>query len=375
MQSIEYQILLAACDVKPNETQRVKRRVLMAREFDPERLVELSIQEGLTCLLFKSLKKAGVLGYLGHQHIQRLQSCYYFAAHRNLKLIQDLKKILHQLNQNKTPVVLLQGMPLLQQIYTDIGLRPMTDIDLWVLPENFDAVEKGLTKLGYCNDSIYPKTFRRDSTIIDLNTHILWADRIKSRRFLVSGRQEDIYDNCQVMDFDGEQTRCLGRYDQVLYLSLHAFKHCANRLIWFADIKILIADWKAADWKALFDRARQLGQENAIIYMLFLIGHLFDDKLPCDIQTMAENHRLTYLESAILRKRLSGQPMPGWAPMVLFTTGKALHKRLYFIFENMFPRPQILRQIFGQTPDLKTWQLYLKRALQLVGMVKSNRSV
>jgi hypothetical protein len=371
MSSIEYQILLAACDVKPNETQKEKLRALLGRTFDPEQLVELSIQEGLACLLYKSLKKAGVLGFLGHQHIERLQSCYYYAAHRNLKLIHDLKEILHQLNQNKTAVVLLQGMPLLQQIYTDIGLRPMTDIDLWVLPENFDAVEKGLTKLGFHNDSIYPKTFRRDSTIIDLNTHILWADRIKSRRFLMSGRQEDIYDNCQVMDFDGEQTRCLGRYDEVLYLSLHALKHCANRLIWLADIKILIADWKAAAWRALFDRAWQLGLENAIIYMLFLIGHLFDYELPCDIQTMDANHRLSRLERAILRRRLYGQPMPGWAPMVLFTAGKALHKRLYFMFENMFPRPQILRQIFGKTPDLKTWQLYLKRALQLVGMVRS----
>lgn len=371
MSSIEYQILLTACDIRPNETQMEKLRGLMAQQFDSERLVELSIREGVACLLYKSLKKAGVLGYLDHQRIERLQSCYYYAAQLNLKLIHDLKAILHQLNQNKTPVVLLQGMPLLQQIYTDIGLRPMTDIDLWVLPENFDAVEKDLKSLGFHNDSIYPKTFRRYSTIIDLNTHILWADRIKSRRLLVSGRQEDIYHNCHVMDFEGEQTRCLGSYDQVLYLSLHAFKHCADRLIWCADIKNLIADWKATDWKALFERARQLGQENAIIYMLFLIGHLFDDQLPCDVQTMVESHRLTYLESAILKKRLNGQPMPDWAPMVLFTTGKALHKRLYFLFENMFPRPQILRQIFGRTPGLKIWQLYLRRALQLVGMVKS----
>jgi hypothetical protein len=56
--------------------------------------------------------------------------------------------------------------------------------------------------------------------------------------------------------------------------------------------------------------------------------------------------------------------------MLLFTSGKGFSKKAAFIFESLFPRPEILRQVFANTPDLKIWQLYLKRALQLVGHVK-----
>jgi hypothetical protein len=76
-----------------------------------------------------------------------------------------------------------------------------------------------------------------------------------------------------------------------------------------------------------------------------------------------------------LRKRLNGRPLPDWAPLLLFTSGKGLTARMSFVFETLFPRPPILRQIFSATPNFKTWQLYLKRAFQLVGMVRNNRSV
>jgi hypothetical protein len=57
--------------------------------------------------------------------------------------------------------------------------------------------------------------------------------------------------------------------------------------------------------------------------------------------------------------------------MLLFTSGKGFYKKAAFIFESLFPRPEILRQVFAKSPNLKMWQLYLKRAVQLVGHVKS----
>ena len=60
--------------------------------------------------------------------------------------------------------------------------------------------------------------------------------------------QDDIYKNCDVIDVDGKQAGCLSRIDQVLYLSLHAFKHYLDRLIWLVDIKNLLKGWGGADW-------------------------------------------------------------------------------------------------------------------------------
>ena len=159
--NIEYQILLTASDVHPGDELKGELSDLMAQEFDQGRLVDMAIREGVAGLLYKNLKKTGVLGYLEHQHIQHLQFAYYLTVRFNLKLIHDLKEVLQQLNQKNIKVVLLQGIHLLQQIYTDIGLRPLTDIDLWVLPEAREAVDEVLTGLGFKKDRLYPHIFKK----------------------------------------------------------------------------------------------------------------------------------------------------------------------------------------------------------------------
>jgi hypothetical protein len=149
MPPIEYQILLAARHIEPGDRQRERLLGLMARDFDQGRLVDMALREGVAGLLYKNLKKTGVLGYLGHQQIRRLQSAYYLTFRFNLSLIHDLKKILRRFNQRKIQVVLLKGIRLLHQTNQDIGLRPLTDIDLLVLPDTRDAVDGTLTGLGF----------------------------------------------------------------------------------------------------------------------------------------------------------------------------------------------------------------------------------
>jgi hypothetical protein len=369
MPFIEYQILLAASDIEPDGEQRQNLLELIKHHFDEHRLVEMAVREGVAGLLYKNLKKNGILGYLGHRQIEKLQSFYYSAARLNLRLLHDLKEILQK--QSKPRIVLLQGIPLLQQIYKDIGLRPLTDIDLWVLPEYFAEVESALAKLGYRNDPFYPKTFKRNSTLIDVNTHLLWADRIKSRRFLINAGQEDIYENCRAIDIEGQTAKCLSRADQIIYLSLHTFKHNLERLIWLVDIKNLLKRWEPSDWTALAKRSTELGIKHVVRYILFYLDHLFGWELPPDARTIYNCTKIGYLERHILRKRLMGNPLPVWGPLILLPFDKSLFRRVSFILENLFPRPQVLRQIFVKAPDFSAWQLYLKRARQLLAHTKN----
>ena len=374
MSFIEYEILLAAGTVNPDKDQQAHLCKLLSEEFDQDRLIRLAKKEGMTGLLYKSLKKAGILGFFGHLQMQQLQSSYYRTVQCNLQIVYDLKAILRRSNEKGVQVVLLQGIALLQKIYKDIGLRPLTDIDLWVLPEKRGVFDTLMTQLGYQRDPLYPNTFKKGMTIVDINSHILWADRIRSRRHLLAKSQRVLYDNIKILNFEGEPAGGLDDLDQVLYLSLHAFKHCAGRLVWLVDIKHLITGWQASNWKALFDRAGELGQVSIICYMLYLMRHLFNLKPPADIQATVAGRSLAWLERVTLQKRLNGRPLPDWAPLLLLASGKSLMTRVYFVFETLFPRPPVLRQIFCGKPDFKTWQLYLKRALQLFRMVKSSKS-
>ena len=372
MSSIEYQILLAVSDIEPGREQQQKLQGLAERHFDGERLVEMAVREGVAGLLYKNLKKIGILGYFAHGQIEKLQSFYYSAARLNLRLLHDLKEILREFSQTKTSVILIQGIPLLQQVYRDIGLRPLTDIDMWVLPRHFAAVERALADLGYQNKPFYPKTFKKESTLVDVNTHILWADRIKSRRFLITGSQEDIYRDCIFMNIEGETAQCLSRVDQIIYLSLHAFKHNLDRLIWLVDIKNLLVGWESSDWQSLAKRSKELGIEHIVSYILFYLDHLFEFQLPQKARAIYQHTEINYLEKYILQKRLMGKPLPMWGPLILLPLHKSLYRRASFILENLFPRPQVLRQIFVKEPDFSSWQLYLKRARQILAHTKNN---
>ena len=367
MPSIEYQILIAACDLNPDQSQLETLRRLTARNIDAELLLALAVREGLAGLLYRNFQRAGVLEKLGREHHRRLESLYHQTAAFNLKLINDLKKILQKADSDNIPVVLLQGIALLEQVYADVGLRPLTDIDLWILPRFRESFADCLLQAGCRQDPVYPNTFRMHSTIIDIHTHILWAERIRTRRLLLAKGQESFFDNARSMNVEGESALCLDPCDQALYLTLHALKHNLGRLVWLVDIKSLISDWGWAEWKGFTARARFLGLEKMAAMMVIMMKDLLNYQPPSEVKPLIRVQNTGFFEKALLRRRRENKALPSWAQLYLLSAGKALSKRLVFVMENAFPRPQVLRQVFAGSPNLKTWQLYWKRGLQLLG--------
>jgi hypothetical protein len=342
----------------------------MSNGVDVDSLIKASVKEGLTGFLYRNLMKADILESLGPQQKQTLESLYYQTVQFNLKLIYDMRKILERLNQRKIHVVLLKGMALLHQVYDDIGMRPLTDIDLWVLPRDYSALTSILIRQGYQRDPLYSTTFKKGATILDLNTHPLGADRIKTRAFLISRDQEHIYRAAQTTRVDGHRALCLNPYDQFLLLGLHLLKHSASRLIWLVDIKCLVGGWRNSDWDALIGRAQELGLTRTLSYICFLMACSLDYELPPRAQQVLEAERLSFVEKSVLGRRIRGDSLPVWAPLVLSSSVKGFWKRLFFALETLFPRPQILRQVFASSPHSSIPHLYLKRIIQLSGMAK-----
>ncbi len=374
MMEVERRIITTACEINPDAGRLDKLRRLVSRDFDANQLIELAIKEGAGGLLYRNLQKAGALESVDREAGRRLQAIYYQTVQSNLKLIHDLKQVLQKCHQENIPVVLMQGIALLQQVYPDVGLRPMKDIDLWVLPEDHDKLVSALVDLGFQREEFYANTYKKGETAIDINTHILWADRIKARSLLLNKDQESIFRDTRATDVEGEKALCLNPYDQVVYLGLHTIKHHAERLIWLVDIKGLIRDWKTSEWKALKHRAHELGLEKVIPYIIFLLKDLLDYRLSSDGCAILKETSLNIFEKAILKKRKHRDSLPGWGQLLLLPAGKGATKQLAFVFETLFPRPEILRQVFANSPNLRTWQLYWRRSLQLFGWLRNSKS-
>jgi hypothetical protein len=182
---------------------------------------------------------------------------------------------------------------------------------------------------------------------------------------------EEIYRDTRTVNWEGEEAQCLNRYDQVIYLGLHGLKHRFNRLIWLADIKNITASWGPREWEALHLCAENLGQPRIISYVLFLLAHLLGYH-PAKKVSSELSKRLNLLERRALMGRVKGYGIPAWAPPFLFSSEMAWRSRLSFILESIFPRVEILKQVFPFS-QVRPWQLYLKRLGQVVGLIRSPR--
>lgn len=369
MQGSDEQKILALACVLENSGEHIERfRRLYLGLKDKRRLIHDARQEGLSGLLYKRLATTGLLDSLSGHLKQSLISEYHRTARLNLRLIHDVQKILHHLEDTQVKPVLMQGIVLLQLVYRrDAGLRSMSDVDLWVLEKDLAAFTDILIGLGYSRDTLYPLSFRKGPTVLDLNTHLLWAERIHSRKKLLRIDQEDIYHHALPIEFEGRAALSLDPYDQVIYLFLHTLKHNAACLIWLADIRNLMAGWKLRDWRRLIHRSGELGQGRSIIYLAYLLKKIFLFPPPDEFRDELSSGRLNSLERFALRARINGSHLPPWSNLILLKPNGDMRTRLLYILENLFPRREILRQVFSQFPFRRTWQLYLLRTAQLTG--------
>ena len=370
MISNEHKILACVGRLEPDENYLQKVRGYMSTIIDTSHLIDLAVEEGLAGFLYKSLFKAGLLETLNPRHKQRLYTIYYLTIRHNLKLIHALNEILKPLNEKKIQVILMQGISLLQLVYRDIGLRPMNDMDLWVLPNNYPHLADCLVDQGFKCNSLYPQTFNKGEVMLDVQTHFVWADRIKSRDVLIKIGQEEIFNRAQLINVENKAALCLNPSDQFLYLSLHALKHNLERLIWLVDIIRLIAKWELSDWKALIMRAEELGQQATLFYMLYVLTNIFKLRLSYEISSHLERWKPNPIERRVLNRRVKGNPIPTWGQLVLISAGKGIGERISLVKETLFPRPKILRQVFPNASNLGNGQLYWKRALQILGSFK-----
>jgi hypothetical protein len=369
--STDHKILACAANLDPDEDDSQKIRGCMSTVTDTSHLIDLAVKEGMAGFLYKSLLKAGLLDTLHPHHKQRLYETYYLTIRHNLKLIHALNEILKPLVPKQIPVILMQGISLLQQVYRDIGLRPMTDLDLWVLPTHYSDLIDGLVSQEFKCNSLYPHTFTKGEVVLDIHTHILGGDRIKSRDFLIDLGQEEIFKKARPINIENSVALCLSPSDQFLYLSLHALKHNLERLIWLVDIKCLVANWDVSDWKALIKRAEELGQKSALFYMVFVLKNIFKLKLPANISSCLDSWKPSFIERKVLTRRINGRSISTWSQLLLISAGKRMRDRISFVRETLFPRPDILRQVFPQESNLNDGQLYWKRVLQILGSLKT----
>ncbi|MCF8049996.1 MAG: nucleotidyltransferase family protein [Desulfobacterales bacterium] len=332
---------------------------------DISALIRLAVEEETAGLLYTFLSKADLLTMLDADQKNVLHGWYVQTARENLLHLSALKRLLVEFHKNRIPVAMIKGMPLLTEVYQDIGVRKMEDIDLWIPENHLLSARSCLNEIGYRQDPVYTLKFQKPGVTIDLHTHFLGADRIRTRRYLFDESPEDTFRNARIVYLNHAPVRCLRSCDQVLFLWLHAAKHNLGKLIWLVDIFTIVRKWNDEQWVDLAARAENLKQTASLVRLLFFLEQLFEVRHQVDEKALPTVACPSASVRYLFRRRIKNGALPFWAPLMLFSPDRGFSNQLRYAIETLFPRPEILRETFTGYRYRLNWPLYGLRCIQL----------
>jgi hypothetical protein len=329
------------------------------------RLVAAAAREGLAGFLRQGLRRAGGLKLLAEPARRELDRLYYRTLRDNVQRLAALRVLLAALEGAGLSPAVLQGAALLLTHYEDPGVRPLTDLDLWVAPQEGPPARAVLGRLGFENDPAAPALFRRGTVLVDLHTRFLGEERIRARRFLWGAGGEQALRPVRRAGRDGAPVTALAPVDEVIHLACHAAKHNLERLVWLADLRSLTAAWTPADWAALERRAASLGLGRVPGLVAYALEALLG------ITPAAGGSGTTALSRCLVRRRRRRR-LPAWACLALLPPA-GIARCALLIGEFLLPRVEVLAEVFPQHAAASPRRLRAMRLRQILGLAASGR--
>lgn len=222
-----------------------------------------------------------------------LERDYHGNLARSLTLRPELREILDALGAERIPTIVLKGAALVEQVYGEIGLRPMRDLDILVPFEKADLAFSIIQDLGYAAREDFDRQRERRLShqhhsqlfgleklgIIEIHTHILEAR--SPLRFDIAG----FWERAVETDIAGTRAMTLAPEDQLTHLAIHFFKdrHLSSysALGQLCDIALVTRHYEdSIDWSILLREVTANGLSGPVFLGLYLALELLDAPVP-----------------------------------------------------------------------------------------------
>lgn len=237
-----------------------------------------------------------------------------------LGLTADLFQILAEFDRNAIETILVKGPIVSLLAYGDPAIRNYADLDLLVRHRQILAATQCMQSLGYKAD--VPENaieagkipgeyvFKRAGRpqLIELHTEPTF------RYYPRPMRIEEMYSRRRTVKLDGREIPALSIEDELLLNCIHGGKHFWERLMWIADIALIVGRNRELSWDNVFKAAEEVGAERMLCVGLHLAKQLLGADLPVEIQERVSRDP----EVQPLCEQIIGWlPMAGLAPPTL----------------------------------------------------------
>lgn len=256
-----------------------------------DRVADLAAWHRSSGLLRHHLEAAGVADRVPKPVAGLLRSTYSETVARNLRLVAELERLLVALSDADVAVVVLKGAALLGDYYADVGLRPMSDLDLLVQAAEVERADLVLRQLGYREPPKYSSAEYRQTSrayghhlaplvssdgLVTVELH----HRLGSKKSLLDFEVHRLW--ARTLPVTRGSACCLAPSpaDLLIHACLHFLHHHVFRsygaLGQLADVALLVkgVGLVAIDWDVVVSEGYRLGVSQSLHFVLVLAKEL-----------------------------------------------------------------------------------------------------
>lgn len=340
------EILSARLHARPVQPHRLPARDDAAAW---QQLVQRAHDERVSPLVYAALKDSDLCPPAA---LEQLKGVYYEITRFNLLLGRTLAEILGALHTAGVEVIVLKGMALMESLYRNPGLRPVTDMDILVHPADVPAALEALQGLswtptadtepflGAVEDHRTEMALQnpRLMTLLDLHWGLL-----KSWFYKRHIRQTDLWETARPLPERGAGVQQLGPEASLVFLAAHWFRHDEQELLWLHDIALTVSAHEGKmDWQRVLTHTRAWGLVLSMRAALRRAAAELGAPVPADVMRALAHMRPSLGEWITYYGFVEGRAPSAVRNLAFMLQRRGWRSRIRYILAKLFPPPEYM---------------------------------
>ena len=259
------------------------------------KVIETAYHHAVVPQFYKACKSLSPL--VPKEHLLFLQQAYQQIAQENMRLSAELISLSKELDKRHIQYIALKGPTLAQELYNDITLRQICDLDLLIDEVNISDVAKLLIESGF--ESRLPLSLLENKGFLALDNDFTFLHHTKKtmvelhwklfpKRHNMPLDFKTLYRASDQILIQNKTITVLSQEHNLLYLCLHGSKHIFEELKWLSDIDRLIRINPAIDLEKVYENAKELDVTEPLMLGLLMSQCLYSTPLPDSIVDRAK---------------------------------------------------------------------------------------